>query len=74
MLGEVGAAMGIGLVLLGDKFGLYKALAASGPLSSAELASRTGTGGPLRTRVGGRASRGRLHHFRLRDGTIFNFS
>src|SRR5712675_277335 len=43
MLGEVGAAMGIGLVLLGDKFGLYKALAASGPLSSAELASRTGT-------------------------------
>jgi SAM-dependent methyltransferase len=43
MLGEVGAAMGIGLVLLGDKFGLYKALAAAGPLSSAELASRTGT-------------------------------
>ena len=28
MLGEVGAAMGIGLVLLGDKFGLYKALGA----------------------------------------------
>src|SRR6266849_10846870 len=43
MLGEVGAAMGIGLVLLGDKFGLYKALAATGPLTSAELASRTGT-------------------------------
>ena len=38
MLGEVGAAMGIGLVLLGDKFGLYKALAAAGPLTSAELA------------------------------------
>ncbi|MGA8568867.1 MAG: class I SAM-dependent methyltransferase [Candidatus Binataceae bacterium] len=43
MLGEVGAAMGIGLVLLGDKFGLYKTLAAAGPLTSAELASRTGT-------------------------------
>jgi SAM-dependent methyltransferase len=43
MLGEAGAAMGIGLVLLGDKFGLYKALAAAGPLTSAELASRTGT-------------------------------
>jgi SAM-dependent methyltransferase len=43
MLGEAGAAMGIGLVLLGDKFGLYKALAANGPLTSAELASRTGT-------------------------------
>ncbi len=24
MLGEVGAAMGIGLVVLGDKLGLYK--------------------------------------------------
>jgi SAM-dependent methyltransferase len=43
MLGEAGAAMGIGLVLLGDKFGMYKALAANGPLTSAELASRTGT-------------------------------
>ena len=42
MLGDVGAAMGAALVLLGDKFGLYKALAA-GPLTSAELASRTGT-------------------------------
>ena len=43
MLGEAGAAMGIGLVLIGDKCGLYKALAANGPLTSAELASRTGT-------------------------------
>jgi 2-polyprenyl-3-methyl-5-hydroxy-6-metoxy-1,4-benzoquinol methylase len=43
MLGEAGAAMGIGLVLLGDKFGLYKALAAAGPMTSAELASRTST-------------------------------
>ena len=43
MLGEAGAAMSIGLVLLGDKCGLYKALAAGGPLTSAELASRTGT-------------------------------
>ncbi len=43
MLGDVGAAMGAALVLLGDKFGLYKALAAAGPLTAAELASRTGT-------------------------------
>jgi SAM-dependent methyltransferase len=42
MLGDVGAAMGAALVLLGDKFGLYKALAA-GALTPAELASRTGT-------------------------------
>ena len=43
MLGEVGAAMAIGLVMLGDKFGLYKTLAAAGPLTTDELASRTGT-------------------------------
>src|ERR1700687_5706529 len=35
--------MGAALVLIGDKFGLYKALAAQGPLTAAELASRTGT-------------------------------
>ena len=43
MLGDVAAAMGTGLVLIGDKFGFYKALAAAGPLTSAELASKTGT-------------------------------
>ena len=30
MLGDVGAAMGASLVLLGDKFGFYKTLAAAG--------------------------------------------
>src|ERR1700757_778323 len=43
MLGDVGAAMGAALVLLGDKFGLYKTLAGEGPLTAAELASRTKT-------------------------------
>jgi SAM-dependent methyltransferase len=43
MFGDVGAAMGSALVLLGDKFGLYKMLAAEGPLTAAELASKTGT-------------------------------
>ena len=43
MLGDAGAAMGIGLVILGDSLGLYKALASAGPLTSADLASRTGT-------------------------------
>jgi SAM-dependent methyltransferase len=42
MLGDVGAAMGAALVLIGDKFGLYKELA-KGPLTAADLASRTGT-------------------------------
>src|SRR5580658_976950 len=43
MLGDVGAAMGAALVVLGDELGFYKTLAAAGPLSSAELASKTGT-------------------------------
>jgi SAM-dependent methyltransferase len=43
MLGDVGAAMGSALVLIGDKFGFYKALAAAGPLTAAELAAKTGT-------------------------------
>ncbi len=43
MLGDVGAAMGAALVLLGDQFGLYKTLAAAGPMTPAELASKTGT-------------------------------
>ena len=43
MLGDVGAAMGTALVLLGDKFGFYKALAAAGPMTPAELAAKSGT-------------------------------
>src|SRR3984885_15449452 len=43
ILGDVGAAMGTALVLIGDKFGFYKTLATAGPLTPAELASKTGT-------------------------------
>ncbi|RXT41164.1 class I SAM-dependent methyltransferase [Bradyrhizobium betae] len=43
MITEVGAAMNASLVLLGDKLGLYRVLAAKGPMSSSELASATGT-------------------------------
>src|SRR3989454_1356842 len=41
-VGEMGAAMNAALVVLGDKLGLYKAMAGAGPLTSAELARRTG--------------------------------
>jgi SAM-dependent methyltransferase len=43
MLNEVGAAMNASLMLIGDKLGLYKTLAAKGPLSSGELAEATQT-------------------------------
>jgi SAM-dependent methyltransferase len=40
---EVGATLNTALVVMGDKLGLYRALAGAGPLSAAELAERTGT-------------------------------
>jgi len=43
MVGDMGAAMTASLVVLGDRLGLYKALAQIGPATSAELATRTGT-------------------------------
>lgn len=43
MAGDVGAAFTAVLVDIGDKLGLYKAMAEAGPLSSEEIAKRTGT-------------------------------
>jgi 2-polyprenyl-3-methyl-5-hydroxy-6-metoxy-1,4-benzoquinol methylase len=40
---EVGATLNAALVVMGDKLGLYRALAGAGWLSSTELAQRTGT-------------------------------
>jgi 2-polyprenyl-3-methyl-5-hydroxy-6-metoxy-1,4-benzoquinol methylase len=42
-VGEVGATLNTALVVMGDRLGLYRALADSGPLAPAELAQRTGT-------------------------------
>jgi SAM-dependent methyltransferase len=41
---EVGASLGTALMVMGDKLGLYRAMAGAGPLTSTELADRTGTG------------------------------
>jgi SAM-dependent methyltransferase len=40
---DLGATFNAGLVVIGDKLGLYKAMAGAGPMTAAELASRTGT-------------------------------
>lgn len=40
---DFGSALGVTLAYIGDKLGLYKAMAFAGPLNSAELAERTGT-------------------------------
>lgn len=42
-VGEMGAAMNAALVVIGDKLGLYKAMAGAGPMTSAELAAKTHT-------------------------------
>ena len=49
-VGDIGAAMHAGTVVIGDKLGLYKALAA-GPMSPAELARKTEHRRALRPRV-----------------------
>jgi SAM-dependent methyltransferase len=41
-VGDLGAAVHSGMVVIGEKLGLYKALA-EGPVNSAELAAKTGT-------------------------------
>ena len=40
-IGEMGAAMNAALIVLGDKLGLYKAMAGAGPLTSAQVAAKT---------------------------------
>src|SRR5579862_4267588 len=40
---EVGATLNTALVVMGDRLGLYRELAGAGPLTSVELAERTGT-------------------------------
>jgi len=43
VVADLGAAMNAALVVLGDRLGLYRALASSGPVSPEELARRTHT-------------------------------
>lgn len=43
VVGELGAAMNAALVLIGEKLGLYKAMAGAGPMTADELAAKTQT-------------------------------
>ena len=41
ILGDLGGALSVPMVRMGEKFGLYKALHEQGPMTSAELAAKT---------------------------------
>jgi SAM-dependent methyltransferase len=41
VIGELGATVNAGLIVIGDRLGLYRAMADAGPLSAGELADRT---------------------------------
>ena len=43
VIDDFGASLSSGLVYIGVRLGLYKAMAGAGPMTSAELAQRTGT-------------------------------
>jgi len=43
LVGDIGAVVTAALVGIGDRLGLYKALAGAGPMTSAALAKKTGT-------------------------------
>src|SRR5581483_11923195 len=43
VVGEWGAAMGALLIFVGDRLGLFKAMAGAGPMKAEELAAKTGT-------------------------------
>src|SRR3954452_22230434 len=58
-VGDVGAVLAGSLVVIGDRLGLYRALAGAGPLTSADLAERTGTAErPLREWLAAQAATG----------------
>lgn len=63
MVGDMGAAIGTALVLIGDRLGLYKTLAALGPLTSRQLAEQTGTAERyVREWLAGQAASGYIEH------------
>src|ERR1700676_272875 len=43
VIGELGATVNAGLIVIGDRLGLYRAMAGAGPISACQLAERTGT-------------------------------
>jgi SAM-dependent methyltransferase len=63
MLGDMGATMTAAAVLVGERLGLWRALAEGGPMDSVALAKRTGTAErPVREWLAAQAAAGYLDH------------
>lgn len=43
IVGDLGATIGAAMIIIGDKVGLYKAMAGAGPLTPSELSKKAGT-------------------------------
>ena len=69
-IGEMGAAMNAALFVLGDKLGLYKAMAGAGPMTSAQVATKTRLERKICPRMAFGASRGRIFDLRCRGQDI----
>jgi SAM-dependent methyltransferase len=68
-VGDLGALVNGALVVVGDRLGLYRALAGAGPLTAGELAERTGTTERyVREWLSAQAAHGYLEHH---DGDRF---
>jgi 2-polyprenyl-3-methyl-5-hydroxy-6-metoxy-1,4-benzoquinol methylase len=66
---DVGAVLGGAMVVIGDKLGLYRAMVGEGPLTSRELAARTGTSERyVREWLSAQAARGYVSYDGERDG------
>ena len=67
---EVGASLGTALVVMGDKLGLYRAMAGAGPLTSDRVGRPHRHRRALRPRVAQRSGGGRGGRVRPRDGPL----
>ena len=65
-VGDLGATIAAGGVVVGHRLGLYRALAEA-PATADELAERTGTNAAVRRGVAARPGRRRLRRLRPRD-------
>jgi len=67
---DVGALLGGAMVVIGDKLGLYRAMAGTGSVTPAELAARTGTAERYNPRMAERSGGTRVPVLRRRRAVL----